>query len=126
MHNDLHDHNLLAADREPWLVIDPQPMSGDPALGACAAAVEPLGGDRGRAGGSAPTSTTGSSAIVDTAGLDEDRARAWVVVRMVLNAYWTIEDAERYARALTSGRPRLDHPVHHRGESRRTMTAEQA
>ena len=26
--------------------------------------------------------------LVDTAGLDEDRARDWVVVRMVLNAMW--------------------------------------
>ena len=31
--------------------------------------------------------------LVDAAGLDEDRARDWVVVRMVLNAHWAIEDA---------------------------------
>ena len=30
IHGDLHHHNVLAADREPWLVIDPKPMSGDP------------------------------------------------------------------------------------------------
>ncbi len=30
--------------------------------------------------------------IVDAAGLDEDRARDWVVVRMVHNAMWEIED----------------------------------
>ncbi|MDR2281436.1 MAG: aminoglycoside phosphotransferase family protein, partial [Gordonia sp. (in: high G+C Gram-positive bacteria)] len=30
VHGDLHYENVLAADREPWLVIDPQPMSGDP------------------------------------------------------------------------------------------------
>ena len=29
-HGDLHYANVLAADREPWLVIDPKPMSGDP------------------------------------------------------------------------------------------------
>ncbi len=30
IHADLHYENVLAAEREPWLVIDPQPMSGDP------------------------------------------------------------------------------------------------
>jgi streptomycin 6-kinase len=33
--------------------------------------------------------------LVDVAGLDEDRARDWVVVRMIINAHWSIEDAER-------------------------------
>lgn len=28
---DLHAHNVLAAEREPWLVIDPKPHVGDPA-----------------------------------------------------------------------------------------------
>jgi streptomycin 6-kinase len=30
--------------------------------------------------------------VVDVAGLDEDRARDWVVARMVTNAMWTIHD----------------------------------
>ena len=30
IHGDLHYENVLAADREPWLVIDPKPTSGDP------------------------------------------------------------------------------------------------
>ena len=29
LHGDLHYQNVLAADREPWLVIDPKPMRGD-------------------------------------------------------------------------------------------------
>jgi streptomycin 6-kinase len=39
-------------------------------------------------------------ALVDGAGLDEARARDWVVVRMVINANWAIEDAQRADRAL--------------------------
>ena len=35
--------------------------------------------------------------LVDTAGLDEDRARDWVVVRMVHNAMWELEDHPRPA-----------------------------
>ena len=30
--------------------------------------------------------------VVDVAGLDEERAKAWVVVRMLVNAMWEIED----------------------------------
>ena len=31
-------------------------------------------------------------AVVDAAGLDEDRARDWVVVRMLLNVLWELEE----------------------------------
>ena len=31
IHSDLHYFNVLAATREPWLVIDPKPLAGDPA-----------------------------------------------------------------------------------------------
>ena len=33
--------------------------------------------------------------LVDAAGFDEDRARDWVVVRMIENAMWTLQDAAR-------------------------------
>jgi len=39
--------------------------------------------------------------VVDAAGLDEDRARDWVVARMVVNAMWTINDG---AAATSEGR----------------------
>ena len=48
IHADLHYENVLAAEREPWLVIDPQPMSGDPHYEVGAAALEPLGRARRR------------------------------------------------------------------------------
>ena len=32
LHGDLHPGNILAAEREPWLVIDPKPLVGDPAF----------------------------------------------------------------------------------------------
>lgn len=89
VHGDLHYANVLAADREPWLVIDPKPMSGDPHY-----EVAPmlwnrwpeLGGDV-RAGVRRRFHT-----LVDAAGLDEDRARDWVVVRMMHNAMWRLAD----------------------------------
>jgi len=101
VHGDLHYENVLAADREPWLVIDPKPMSGDPHYEPA-----PLLWNRWD-----ELVATGSvrdairrrfHTVVDTADLDEDRARAWVVVRVVLNAHWSIEDAERAGRPLTA------------------------
>lgn len=89
IHGDLHYENVLAADREPWLVIDPKPTSGDPHY-----EVAPLLWNRWeeladdvRAG-----VRRRFHATIDAAGLDEDRARDWVVVRMLHNALWEIED----------------------------------
>jgi streptomycin 6-kinase len=97
VHGDLHYENVLAADREPWLVIDPKPMSGDPHYEPAPMlwnrfdeiAGDVRGGVRRR-----------FHTLVDLAGLDEDRARDWVVVRMVLNANWSVQDAQRAGRAL--------------------------
>ncbi len=97
IHGDLHYENVLAADREPWLVIDPKPMSGDPHYEPA-----PMLWNRfdEYAGDVRDGVRRRFHALVDAAGLDERRARDWVVVRMVLNANWSIEDAERAGRAL--------------------------
>jgi streptomycin 6-kinase len=99
VHGDLHYENVLASDREPWLVIDPKPMSGDPHYELAPMlwnrfdelSDDVRGGVRRR-----------FHTLVDVAGLDEDRARDWVVIRMVLNAHWSVEDAVRAGRALTA------------------------
>ena len=97
VHGDLHYENVLAADREPWLVIDPKAMSGDPHYEPAPMLFnqwEEVAGDVRRG------VRRRFHTLVDEAGLDEELARAWVVVRMVLNAYWAIEDAERLGRPL--------------------------
>jgi streptomycin 6-kinase len=90
IHGDLHYQNVLAADREPWLVIDPKPMSGDPHY-----EVAPLLWNRWDelAGDIRNGVRRRFHAVVDAAGLDEDRARDWVVVRMLHNVLWELEDA---------------------------------
>jgi streptomycin 6-kinase len=101
MHHDLHDFNVLAGDREPWLAIDPQAMSGD--VHAEPAPMLWNRWDEVTARGRIREDVRDRFfALVDAAELDEDRARAWVVVRLVLNAYWAIEDAERQRRGLTA------------------------
>jgi streptomycin 6-kinase len=92
IHGDLHYENVLAAEREPWLIIDPKPMSGDPHY-----EVAPMLWNRWdevvASGDVRGSLRRRFQAIVDTAGLDEDRARDWVIVRMVHNAMWVVEDS---------------------------------
>jgi streptomycin 6-kinase len=102
VHGDLHYENVLAAEREPWLVIDPKPMSGDPHYEP-----GPLLQNRWGEMTSGPTSLRDAirrrfHAVVDVAGLDEARARDWTVVRMVLDASWAVQDARRAGRDLSS------------------------
>jgi streptomycin 6-kinase len=92
IHGDLHHHNVLAGDREPWLVIDPKPMSGDPHYEPA-----PMLWNRWEeivAGDARENVRRRFHTLVDVAGLDEDRARDWVVVRMVLNASWAVIDGD--------------------------------
>jgi streptomycin 6-kinase len=103
IHGDLHYANVLAAppelrgERGEWLVIDPKPMSGDPHYELAPMLwnrYDELAGDV-RDGVRRRFHT-----LVDHAGLDEARARDWVIVRMVLNANWSIQDAQRAGRDL--------------------------
>ena len=93
IHADLHYENVLAADREPWLVIDPKPVSGDPHY-------EPAPmlwnrWDEVVASGDVRTAVRRRfHTMVDATGLDEDRARDWVVVRMIHNASWAVIDGD--------------------------------
>lgn len=92
LHGDLHDRNVLAGLREPWLAIDPKPLSGDPHWEPA-----PLLWNRWSAAvatGDLRRALRRRLAIVcDVAGLDAARARAFVVVRVVVNALWEITDA---------------------------------
>lgn len=91
IHTDLHYGNVLAAEREPWLVIDPKPLTGDPAY-----EVAPLLWNRwddALASSSARTAVLERLyTVVDTAELDEDRVRDWVVVRCLVNVVWAHQD----------------------------------
>ena len=91
IHGDLHYENVLSGDREPWLVIDPKPVSGDPHY-----EVAPMlwnRWDEVLATGDIRTAVRRRfHTLVDAAPLEEERARDWVVVRMLHNALWELED----------------------------------
>ncbi len=88
IHGDLHYDNVLEAPPDEsdyagdWVVIDPKPLSGDPHL-------EPAPMLWNRWDEAVATGDVRDAVrrrfftLVDTAGLDEDRARAWTVLRLV-------------------------------------------
>jgi streptomycin 6-kinase len=104
VHGDLHYANVMADDAGEWLAIDPKPMAGDRHY-------EPAPMLWNRMDELSGPLAVGSvrdglrrrfHALVDAGGLDEDRARDWVVVRMVLNAGWAVQDARRAGRRLSA------------------------
>src|SRR5918993_874375 len=103
LHGDLHYANVMADEAGEWLAIDPKPMSGDPHYEPAPMLwnrMEELGGP-GAVGSVRDGLRRRFHALVDSAGLDEARAREWVVVRMVINAGWTVQDARRADRRLS-------------------------
>jgi streptomycin 6-kinase len=103
VHGDLHYANVLAHDSGEWLAIDPKPMAGDAHYEPAPMLwnrMEELQGP-GAVGSLRNGLRRRFHALVDAAGLDEARARDWVVVRMVVNAGWTVQDARRADRRLT-------------------------
>jgi len=89
IHTDLHYENVLQGDREEWLVIDPKPLSGDPHY-----ELAPMLWNRFEeyAGRIRDGVRDRFFALVDAAELDEDRARAWAVLRLVVNVKGEVED----------------------------------
>ena len=103
VHGDLHYANVMADAAGEWVAIDPKPMAGDPHYEPAPMLwnrMEELSGP-GAVGSVRDGLRRRFHALVDAGGLDEDRARDWVVVRMVLNAGWTVQDARDADRRLT-------------------------
>jgi streptomycin 6-kinase len=90
---DLHAGNVLAARREPWLMIDPKPYVGDPAYDVLQhlldhpdrLASDPRGFTRRVAG---------------LAGLDADRVLLWLFARSVVESAWRPYDLPAVVRTL--------------------------
>ncbi len=100
VNEDLHFQNVLAGQREPWLVIDPKPVSGDLEWG-----VIPLFWNRF----TESTLDDRLATVVAAMGLDAERTRAWTLVRAVQNWIWSLEDLEEHA--ADSDNPNSDDPV---------------
>ncbi|MEW2459445.1 aminoglycoside phosphotransferase family protein [Microbacterium sp. K41] len=90
LHWDLHDGNVLAADRAPWLAIDPEPLVGDPGFD-----LWPALDSRWSAGGAADAVglvRRRFDILTEMLDLDRRRAAAWTRARLLQNTLWDIED----------------------------------
>ncbi|MFE5890749.1 aminoglycoside phosphotransferase family protein [Streptomyces sp. NPDC056462] len=83
LHWDLHDENVLASARAPWLAIDPKPLAGDPGFELWPALANRFDADDIR---------WRFDAMTDVLNLDRARARAWTYGRLLQNCLWDIED----------------------------------
>lgn len=94
LHGDLHHGNVLAADRTPWLAIDPKPLVGDPCYDLAW-----LVRDRLKTLAAAPAA--GSAArrrlarLADSLEVDRDRLRDWTVFRSVEAGVWSWSVGDR-------------------------------
>ncbi|GGL10679.1 streptomycin 6-kinase [Curtobacterium luteum] len=92
VHGDHNPGNVLMAGREPWLVIDPKPMTGDPAYDLCPLLVQVDDPFAHPDPGTVLADRVGL--LADRTGLAPDRVLAWSVARMVESALWYASRAE--------------------------------
>ncbi|MYW66517.1 phosphotransferase [Streptomyces sp. SID8379] len=97
VHGDLHARNILAADREPWLAVDPKGCAGDPAYDAGAALKAHMlllvaEDDLDKA------VRRSIDIFAEAAGLDRERVRRWCQLHAVQAAFWGMRHGFRRAR----------------------------
>ena len=81
LHQDLHSGNVLRAEREPWLVIDPKPLAGEREFGVAAVI-------RGGELGSGPVHVRHRlHRLTVELGLDRERARLWTLAHTIAWAF---------------------------------------
>ncbi|MFJ5995702.1 aminoglycoside phosphotransferase family protein [Streptomyces sp. NPDC092370] len=108
LHWDLHDENVLASGRAPWLAIDPKPLAGDPGFELWPALDNRFDPD---------DIVWRFDAMTDILALDRPRAHAWTLGRLLQNTLWDIEDDRplddtrlEIARRLKKPRPGVIRP----------------
>lgn len=81
LHQDLHGDNVLAARRQPWLVIDPKPLAGEREFG-----IAPI--VRSRELGHSRRDVLGRfDRLTAELGLDRERARGWAIAQTIAWAF---------------------------------------
>ncbi|MEU7517065.1 aminoglycoside phosphotransferase family protein [Streptomyces sp. NPDC042898] len=86
LHWDLHLDNVLAAEREPWLAIDPKPLAGDPGFDLLPALTDRFDPD--------PAELLWRFDLLAEVVGDRRRAVAWTLGRVLQNGLWDVEDGE--------------------------------
>ena len=95
LHGDLHYWNILSAESEPWLAIDPKGVVGDPAFEPAAWLLNPKPRDLAGRASSAPAGNRRLDQFAGELGLARERMLAWGYAQAVLSAWWSYEDHGR-------------------------------
>src|SRR5262245_52723853 len=86
VNRDAHLANILAAEREPWLLIDPKPLVGERAFDGGYLLLDRLG--------PAPRPDSAGAllrTLAQALGVERERLRAWALLRAVDNVLWAID-----------------------------------
>jgi streptomycin 6-kinase len=94
LHWDLHYDNVLASEREPWLAIDPEPLSGDPGFDLLPA-IDNRWDEVVASGDVGGAVRYRFDLLTDRLSLDRARATGWTLARVLQNALWDIEDGKQ-------------------------------
>lgn len=94
LHGDFHHENILSAEREPFLVIDPKGLIGGTGydIGVF------LNNHRNWLDGSPDMQAKLEHSVRkfgDAFGIEPEDVRKWAFVQMVLSAWWTFEENEK-------------------------------
>ena len=99
LHQDLHGDNVLSAEREPWLVIDPKPLVGEREF-----AVAPIVRSR-ELGHGAKVVRERFRRLTSELDLDAERARGWTIAQTLA---WADETTSRLESHIETARWVLD------------------
>jgi streptomycin 6-kinase len=91
LHGDLHHENILRAERQPWLAIDPKGIVGEPAyeVGALLRNMSPRLLEQPQ-----PSRVVARRVdiLASELGFDHSRILGWGLAQAILAAWWCIED----------------------------------
>ena len=91
LHGDLHHDNILAAQRAPWLAIDPKGLVGEPAYETGSWLRNWLP-DLLQQPQPERILARRIDQFAEALGFDRTRIRGWGLAQAVLSAWWTVED----------------------------------
>lgn len=91
LHGDLHHFNILAAERQPWLALDPKGVVGEPAYEVGALLRNPMPDILAEPDVKRILARRVDQ-LADELGFDRDRLVGWALAQAVLSAWWSFED----------------------------------
>ncbi len=99
LHQDMHPGNILASRREPWLVIDPKPVVGDPAFDPIQLLVQRR--DRTVEPGGHEAVARDLVDLAKLVGLDAERIGLWAIARCAEWSMWSWDHGNTIEAAIT-------------------------